>query len=69
MTHTITLHVEGMMCAHCQGRVDQALRAVEGVRDVDVDLEAKTATVEAAPEVTRERLADAVVAAGYEVTD
>ena len=39
------LRVEGMMCGHCTSSVDSALRAVDGVLDVSVDLESKLATV------------------------
>ena len=42
---TKVLTVEGMMCTHCQGRVEKALAGVKGVKNVTVDLDAKTATV------------------------
>ena len=41
----MTLKIEGMMCKHCQARVEKALKAVAGVESVEVDLEAKTAEV------------------------
>ena len=31
--------VDGMMCAHCQSHVQQALAAVEGVEKAEVSLE------------------------------
>ncbi len=62
------LTVEGMMCAHCTGRVQKALEAVEGVTAVTMDLEAKTATVELSGEVSDGALTDAVAEAGYEVS-
>ncbi len=61
----ITLKIQGMMCAHCQKRVHDALAAVEGVREVCVDLEAKTATVRGT--ASEAALAKAVTDAGYEV--
>ena len=33
-----TLHIEGMMCQHCQKHVHDALAAMDGVTDVTVDL-------------------------------
>lgn len=60
------LTVEGMMCAHCQGSVEKALKAVEGVADCKVDLEAKTATVTLDKEVADETLTNTVKEAGYE---
>ncbi len=66
MTKVMT--IEGMMCAHCTGRVQKALEAVPGVSGVTMSLEEKTATVEMAGEVTDRELTGAVKEAGYEVT-
>ncbi len=55
------------MCGHCTGRVQKALEAIEGVSAVTMSLEAKTATVELAAEVSEEALTAAVAEAGYEV--
>ena len=62
------LKIEGMMCAHCQARVEKALAAVKGVKRAQVDLEAKTATVECGLLVGDKTLKQAVTDAGYEVT-
>ena len=59
------LHVEGMMCKHCQAHVEKALAAVAGVETVVVDLEGKTAKVTGNADVAA--LKAAVVEAGYEV--
>lgn len=61
------LTIEGMMCAHCQGRVKNALEAVAGVTDVKVNLEAGTAMVQGEM-VEDEALKSAVESAGYKVT-
>ncbi len=66
-TMTKTMTIEGMMCAHCTGRVQKALEALEGVTAVTMSLEEKTATVELAKEVPDEVLTGAVTEAGYEV--
>ena len=65
-TMTKTLNVTGMMCQHCVAHVRKALEGVDGVSAVDVNLEAGTATVEAADSVTDEALVAAVADAGYE---
>ncbi len=65
---TITIQIEGMMCSHCTGRVEQALKETTGVNSVEVSLENKKATVTAEDTVTAEQLKQAVVDAGYEVT-
>lgn len=61
------LVVDGMMCAHCQGRVESVLNAIDGVKSAKVDLEAKTATVELTAAVGDDVLSGAVSAAGYPV--
>ncbi len=60
--------IEGMRCGHCTSNVDKALRAVPGVSEVAVELEAKTATVEAADTVSDDELRQAVDDLGFEVT-
>lgn len=62
-----TLTIEGMMCAHCSGRVESALNALAGVT-ARVDLEKKTATVTAGAKVSDDALRKAVEDAGYKVT-
>ena len=62
------LTVEGMMCAHCTGRVQQALSALDGVSAVEVRLEDQTAAVTLSAPVSDEVLKQAVADAGYEVT-
>ena len=66
-TMTTTISIEGMMCGHCQGRVEKALKEVAGVTEVTVSLENKNAVVTGDASV--EALKQAVVDAGYEVTD
>ncbi len=41
-----TLSVEGMTCGACVRHVTTALRALDGVRDVNVDLQAATVIVD-----------------------
>ena len=62
-----TIRIEGMSCGHCSARVEKALRAIAGVRDVKMDLEAKTAAVEAEDSVGEAALAQAVRDSGYTV--
>ena len=65
-TNMITMKIEGMMCAHCKAAVEKALNAVDGVKAA-VDLEAKTASVDAPADIDKEVLKKAVEDAGYEV--
>ena len=61
------LKIEGMMCAHCQARVENALKAVAGVTAVTVDLEKGTAAVTSTEPVEDAVLKKAVEDAGYTV--
>ena len=63
---TRTMKIEGMMCTHCSSRVEKALNAIDGV-SATVDLEGKTATVHAEPQVDDAALKAAVEDAGYTV--
>ena len=62
-----TMIIEGMMCHHCTGRVEQVLSALDGVSAVEMSLEGKSATLTLAKAVDNQVLVDAVTAAGYQV--
>lgn len=62
-----TLSVHGMSCEHCAESVVEALEGVDGVSQATVDLDAAEATVSLDGNVSRDRLAEAVDEAGYEV--
>ena len=59
------LKIEGMMCMHCQARVEKALQTVPGVQQVTVDLQQGRASVTGTASL--EALTAAVIEAGYEV--
>lgn len=62
-----TMVIEGMSCQHCKKRVEDTLNAIAGVQNAVVDLEKKTATMEAEEGVSDAQLKSAVEDAGYEV--
>lgn len=59
------LTIDGMMCAHCQKHVQDALAAMEGVTAVTVDLEAKKAQVTTDKEISMDTFAKVITDAGY----
>ena len=67
MKETI-LVVEGMSCAHCQARVENALKALPGVT-ARVDLAEKRAYIKYPANVTTANLKAAIENAGYSVTE
>ena len=63
---TVTvIGVGGMMCVHCKMAVENACKAVAGVTDAVVDLEAKTVTVTG--NVDRALLEQAILAQDYQL--
>ncbi len=63
---TMTLTVNGMMCTHCQARVEKAV-ADAGAANAKVDLAAKTVTFDLPDTLTVEAVKAAITEAGYEV--
>jgi sulfite exporter TauE/SafE/copper chaperone CopZ len=64
---TVELEIAGMTCRACEVRVGKALRAVPGVRQVDVSAAHGRATVLTDAVVPPERWVTAVRRAGYEI--
>ena len=64
-----TMIIEGMMCAHCTGRVQKALEEIGGVESVVMSLEEKSTEVMLTEEVSDDVLKAAVTEAGYEVVE
>ena len=63
-----TLHVEGMMCGHCEARVKKALETLPAVDEAVVSHEAGTAIVTLNAEVSDADLKKAVEDQDYKVT-
>ena len=66
-TMETVIFVNGMMCPHCQARVESVCKAVAGVEDAVVDLKAKTVTVKG--NASLESLHAVIKDAGYEVVE
>ena len=63
----VVIKVDGMMCGHCAAHVKNALAAVAGVVDTEIDLTAKTATVTVSENFDLSAAHAAITAAGYQV--
>ena len=61
------IKVNGMMCKHCKATVERVCKAVPGVQDAVVDLEAKTVTVTGDAQL--EALKQAIRAEDFEVVE
>lgn len=65
----LNLPILGMTCGSCVGRVEKALKAVPGVREVTVNIATERASVVAASTVPVPALAAAVEKAGYAIAE
>lgn len=66
-TMTTVINVNGMMCGHCKATVEKVTKAVEGVSNSIVNLDAKNVTIEYAEGTDLEKVKKAITDAGYEV--
>ncbi|MRR17698.1 MAG: copper chaperone [Deltaproteobacteria bacterium] len=63
----ISIKIKGMSCQHCVMAVTKALSAIDGIKDVHVDLKTATATYEEAKPVDAQVVSAAIKKAGYDV--
>lgn len=61
------LIIDGMMCQNCVKHVTKALTELEGVFDVTVSLEEKSAEITVTEKITDDTLKRAIADAGYEL--
>jgi copper chaperone len=65
--HTV-LNVPNISCNHCKRAIETAVGGLEGVRAVDVEVDAKSVSVEFDPDETSlTAIKDAIVEEGYAV--
>ena len=65
MGETVTYSVPAIHCDHCAMSIREEVLEVEGVEDVDVDLESKVVTIQGR-ELSDKKLRAAIEGAGYE---
>lgn len=64
----ITLNVEGMSCSHCENAVKNAVGALDGVANVNVDLAEKTVIIEFdAGKASPNSFRNAIVEEGFDI--
>ncbi|MBC7291480.1 MAG: heavy-metal-associated domain-containing protein [Actinotalea sp.] len=69
-TQTVDVNVQGMTCGHCVRSVQEEIREIPGVTDVEVELVSggtSTVKVTSTEPVSAEALEEAVKEAGYTV--
>ncbi len=66
---TMEITVNGMMCAHCEAHVKEALEKINGVEEATANHEANLVTLKTSADVAEADLKAAVEAAGYEFVE
>jgi copper chaperone len=64
-----SIKIKGMSCQHCVMAVTRALSAVDGIKDVKVDLKSGMATYDEVKMVDPMVVAAAIKMAGYEIEE
>ena len=61
----VTLEVEGMMCEHCVGHVEEACKKVDNVVSAKASLKKKNVEIEYEENIDLEKVKTAIEEAGY----
>jgi copper chaperone len=64
-----SIKIKGMSCQHCVMAVTRALGAVDGIKDVKVDLKSGIATYDEVKTVDPGVVAASIKKAGYEIIE
>jgi len=51
-----TFHIPNISCGHCTGTIERELRELDGIKDVEGDIQAKTVVVRFEAPVDREKI-------------
>ena len=65
--HEIILTVDGMHCQKCVARITEALKKIDGVKKVVIDLESKSVSVVSKVEISENTAAEVVEKLGFTV--
>lgn len=61
------IKVDGMMCMHCVKNVKNALEVIDGIIDVNINLDTKEVVIKLSKEVLDKEIEEAISKAGYQV--
>lgn len=64
---TITLQVEGMVCTGCENRIQNALKTMEGVKEVTASHEKKLVMIETDEMVQEQTIKEKIEDIGFSV--
>ena len=63
------IKIEGMKCQHCACHAEEALKNIEGIKSVHVNLERKEAVIKSKSGIDEERIKKAIEEVGYKVKE
>lgn len=63
----VKLFVPNMNCMHCVARINDAIKSVKGIENIQIDLETKTVLFSSEKDKSIEKAINAIKKAGYEV--
>ena len=64
---TTTIAIKGMTCGHCEGRVTNELKKIDGVTEVVASAESANAVITSTAEIAAASIEKAIVDAGYKL--
>ena len=65
--NTKTIIIKEMQCNHCKTTVEKALSSLDGVVNVEVSLENKTAVIESVNDIPDSKIKETIEAVGFNV--
>lgn len=63
----ITIKVNGMVCAGCENRVQNALKTIKGIKKVVADHKTRTVTVTCKEQIKELEIKEKIESIGFEV--
>lgn len=64
-----TIYIEGMQCNHCKMTVEKVLKSIDGVTNVEVNLENKNAIIESEKELDNNEIKRLIEEEGFSVRE
>lgn len=63
----LTIKVKGMVCNGCENRVQNALKTIEGITQVEADYTKETVKITASNEISEKTIEEKIEDIGFEV--
>jgi len=65
---TVTFNIPSLSCSNCSGKIQEELKALEGVNNISADLKSQSVSIEFDPSIVQpQEIKNRIEAMGYEV--